>query len=109
MSGFGPRFWSRRIAKHPGLTVILVPDSNTMEDRTPLWRSESPALGIPIALSSFYDKEPCRPVRFDFSSQSFLPQALRLRLQPDESDPLDSVGLALRLLYLLCAASTSRC
>ena len=30
---FGLRFWSRRIAtKHPGLTAILVPDSNTTED-----------------------------------------------------------------------------
>ena len=33
----GLRFGSRRIAKHPGLTAILVPDSNTTEDRTPLW------------------------------------------------------------------------
>ena len=35
----GLRFWSRRIAKHPGVTAILVPDSNTMEDSTPLWHS----------------------------------------------------------------------
>ena len=27
-------FWSRQIAKHPGMTAILVPDSDTMEDRT---------------------------------------------------------------------------
>ena len=36
---FGLRFWSCRIAKHPGLTAILVPDSNIMEDRTPLWHN----------------------------------------------------------------------
>ena len=30
----GLSFWSLRIANHPGLAAILVPDSNTMEDRT---------------------------------------------------------------------------
>ena len=42
---FGIRFWSRRIAKHPGLTAILVPDSNTMEDRTPLWHNNQRKVG----------------------------------------------------------------
>ena len=41
------RFWSRRIiAKHPGLTAILVPDSNTMEDRTPLWNNNQRQVGV---------------------------------------------------------------
>ena len=42
---FGLRFWSRRTAKHPGLTVILVPDSNTMKDRTPLWYKNQRKVG----------------------------------------------------------------
>ena len=39
------RFWSLRIAKHPGLTAILVPDSNTMKDRTPLWHNNQRHVG----------------------------------------------------------------
>ena len=42
---FELRFWSRRIAKHPGLTAILVPDSNTMEDRTPLGHNNQRQVG----------------------------------------------------------------
>ena len=42
---FGLRFWSRRMAKHPGLTAILVPDSNTMDDRTPLWHNKQRQVG----------------------------------------------------------------
>ena len=42
---FGLRFGSRQIAKHPGLTAILVPDSNTMEDRTPLWHNNQRQVG----------------------------------------------------------------
>ena len=42
---FGLRFWSRQIAKHPGLTAILIPDSNTMEDRTPLWHNNQRQVG----------------------------------------------------------------
>ena len=35
------QFWSCRIAKHPRLTAILVPDSNTIDDRTPLWHNDN--------------------------------------------------------------------
>ena len=46
---FGLRFWqnlvSHKIAKHPGLTAILVPDSNTMEDRTPSWHTKQRQAG----------------------------------------------------------------
>jgi len=38
-------FWSRQIAKHPGMTAILVPDSNTMKDRTPLWHNKQRQVG----------------------------------------------------------------
>ena len=38
--------WSRWIAKeHPALTAILVPDSNTMEDRTHLWHTNQRQMG----------------------------------------------------------------
>ena len=42
---FGLRFWSRQIAKHPGLTAILFPDSNTTQDRTPSWHTQANASG----------------------------------------------------------------
>ena len=42
---FGLRFGSRQIAKHPGLTAILFPDSNTTQDRTPSWHTQSKASG----------------------------------------------------------------
>ena len=45
---FRLRFWSRLIiaAKHPGLTaMILVPDSNTMENRTPLGHNNQRQVG----------------------------------------------------------------
>ena len=42
---FGLRFWDCQIAKQPGLTAILVPDSNTMEDRTPLRHNNQMQVG----------------------------------------------------------------
>ena len=39
VADLGSDFGSRQIAKHPGLTAILVPDSNTTQDRTPLWHN----------------------------------------------------------------------
>ena len=45
VADLGSDFGSRWIAKHPGLTAILVPDSNTMEDRTPLWHNNQMQVG----------------------------------------------------------------
>ena len=42
---FGLRFWSCQIVKHPGLTAILDPNSNTMADRTPLWHNNQRQVG----------------------------------------------------------------
>ena len=42
---FGLRFWSRQTAKHPGLAAILVPNSNTMKDRAPLWHNNQRQVG----------------------------------------------------------------
>ena len=48
---FGLRFGSRWCAKHPGLTANLVPDSNTMEDRTPLWHNNQRQVGAGRSLT----------------------------------------------------------
>ena len=33
-------------SKHPGLKAILVPNTNTMEDRTPLWHNNQRQVGV---------------------------------------------------------------
>ena len=57
-SDFGLASW---IAKHPGLTAILIPDSNAMKDRTPLWHNNQRQVGAgcpPARHQLFFESHP---------------------------------------------------
>ena len=45
VADLGSNFCLVGLQKYPGLTVILVPDSNTMEDRTLLWHNNQSQMG----------------------------------------------------------------